>query len=185
MSAFQRHEWRYSESFAFHTIYLCVAITTTLVQSSRTHAPTMDMCRRRFAHRPPRATTFKIPVRVSIVCNLVRVLPKSCDSLLSATQQEAGSPWVGLSVVHLGDRDVPNALIFIDKYTQVPRFLRPVVDFLDGLAELCHDKRMNAYVKKQFESKERLKMIVLTDWCKHSFDGSGDDGGSCIDGRIT
>lgn len=45
---------------------------------------------------------------------------KVMRSLLSETQQEAGSPWVGLSVVHLGDRDVPNALIF-DKYTQVPR----------------------------------------------------------------
>jgi hypothetical protein len=110
---------------------------------------------------------------------------KVMRSLLSATQQEAGSPWVGLSVIHLGDRDVPNALMFIDKYTQIPRFLHPVVEFLDGLEEMCRDECIGEYVKKQFQSSERLKMIVLTDWCKHSFDGSGDDGGSCIDGRIT
>jgi hypothetical protein len=110
---------------------------------------------------------------------------KVMRSLLSATQQEAGSPWVGLSVIHLGDRDVPNALMFIDKYTQIPRFLHPVVEFLDGLDEMCQDECIGEYVKKQFQSSERLKMIVLTDWCKHSFDGSGDDGGSCIDGRIT
>jgi len=106
-------------------------------------------------------------------------------SLLSQTQSEAGTGWVGLSVVHLGDRDVPNALVFIDKYTQIPRFLNPIVSFIQGLPELCQDPIMEAYVRTQFGSMQKLKMAVLCDYFKHGFDGSGDDGGSCIDGRLT
>jgi hypothetical protein len=110
---------------------------------------------------------------------------KVMSSLLSQTQQEAGGIWVGLSVIHLGDRDVPNALIFIDKYTQIPRFLNPLVTFLQSLPELCQDRRVANYVEEQFGSLHNLKMTVLADYFKHGFDGSGDDGGSCIDGRLT
>jgi len=70
--------------------------------------------------------------------------------LLVKTQKAAGSSWVGLSVIHLGDRDVPNALVFIDKYTQIPRFLKPIADFIDGIPEICADERIDAYVKDQF-----------------------------------
>lgn len=97
--------------------------------------------------------------------------------LLSKTQKAAGASWVGLSVIHLGDRDVPNALVFIDKYTQIPRFLKPIADFVVGIPEICSDDRIEAYVKDQFGSQRNLKMSVLSDYFKHGFDGSGDDGG--------
>jgi Protein of unknown function (DUF2009) len=107
------------------------------------------------------------------------------SSLLSQTQREAGAPWVGLSVIHLGDRDVPNALVFIDKYTQIPRFLTPIVQFVHALPELCSDPVLEKYVTAEFGSIDHLKLTVLSDYFKHGFDGSGDDGGSCIDGRLT
>jgi hypothetical protein len=120
--------------------------------------------------------------------NRVQACPKVAtimSRLLSGAQKGAGAPWVGLSVVHLGDRDVPNALVFIDKYTQVPRILTPIVDFVDGVDSLFADEKVQPYVEEQFGDARSLKMKVLSDYFKHGFDGSGDDGGSCIDGRLT
>jgi len=42
---------------------------------------------------------------------------KAMHSILWRCQQRLGQ-WVGSSVIHLGDHNVPNALMFIDKYTQ-------------------------------------------------------------------
>ncbi|KAJ8606623.1 hypothetical protein CTAYLR_008377 [Chrysophaeum taylorii] len=106
--------------------------------------------------------------------------------ILSRAQRESGQPWVGLSVVHLGDRDVPNALIFIDKYTQVPRILAPVALVVDAVDFLCGDEpAVLSYVRDAFGSPRELELTILADFFKRAFDGDGDDGGSCIDGRLT
>ena len=104
--------------------------------------------------------------------------------ILSFVQSKVGS-WVGLSVVHLGDRDVPNALVFIDKYTQVPRILAPIDQCIERLHQLVEDSAFHAYVTNEWGSIHGLRMQILSDFFKHGFDGSGDDGGSCIDGRLT
>lgn len=43
------------------------------------------------------------------------------EGILSEVRGLLGSSWVGSSVIHLGDHNVPNALHFIDKYSQVSR----------------------------------------------------------------
>eukprot|EP01039_Chlorochromonas_danica_P000020 gene20-23_t len=106
------------------------------------------------------------------------------SDILQRVQSKAGA-WVGLSVVHLGDRDVPNALVFIDKYTQVPRILAPIVQCIEFLPHIAEDPAFHKYVSQEWGSIEGLRMQILSDFFKHGFDGSGDDGGSCIDGRLT
>jgi hypothetical protein len=110
---------------------------------------------------------------------------KEMDRILRKVQGKFDR-WVGLAVVHLGDRDVPNALVFIDKYTQVPNILGPISSAMERLEPMSYDDLAFAeYVKQEWTSNKGLKMQVLSDFFKHGFDGSGDDGGSCIDGRLT
>jgi len=104
---------------------------------------------------------------------------------LQAAVREVGRPWVGLSVVHLGDNDVPNALNFIDKYTQVPRIVNPIIKCVRGIDDLMAWPGITQWVDTDFGTAEDLRRGILRDFFRHGFDGSGDDGGSCIDGRLT
>eukprot|EP00884_Botryococcus_braunii_P004593 jgi/Botrbrau1/14134/Bobra.182_3s0075.1 len=114
---------------------------------------------------------------------------KAMHGILGRCQQQIGDSWVGSSVIHLGDHNVPNALMFIDKYTQVPRILNPVVLVLDALPKLCKDDKLHNYVISVFGSVEACRKAILLDFFRHAFDGGGADNffdaGSCIDGRLT
>jgi hypothetical protein len=120
---------------------------------------------------------------------------KVMHSILYAVQQktvgvDAGTNgWVGSSVIHLGDTNVPNALMFIDKYNQVSRILNPIVQavkLVDPHWECVH---AGPYLRKAYTTALEAKKTVLADFFRGAFDGSGADNffeaGSCIDGRLT
>jgi len=113
---------------------------------------------------------------------------RAMHTLLFQCQESIGH-WVGSSVIHLGDHNVPNALMFIDKYTQVSRILNPIVICIQQIDELTKDKGLHSYIQNSFGGAEKLKKEILRDFFMHAFDGSGADNffdaGSCIDGRLT
>lgn len=113
---------------------------------------------------------------------------RAMHGIINKTQKRTGS-WVGSSVVHLGDHTVPNALFFLDKYLQVPRILTPVHIVLSSLDGVARDPFVHDWICAQFISVDNLKLVILCDFFKHAFDGSGADNfydaGSCIDGRLT
>ena len=84
--------------------------------------------------------------------------------LLQATQASLGS-WVGSSVVHLGDHNVPNALTFIDKYCQVPLILNPVISVCFDLPAIAaKDKEMKRYMESAFGSVGGAIDAILVDF---------------------
>ena len=109
-------------------------------------------------------------------------------SILNRAQQKMGY-WVGSSVIHLGDHNVPNAFMFIDKYSQIYRFLLPVATVLEKLGEIVKDPGIKEFIDNGFGGVEKARKTILCDFFRHAFDGSGADNyfdaGSCIDGRLT
>mmetsp|Transcript_16251 Transcript_16251/g.35174 ORF Transcript_16251/g.35174 Transcript_16251/m.35174 type:complete len:583 (-) Transcript_16251:99-1847(-) len=110
------------------------------------------------------------------------------QKILQKVQRKVGG-WIGSSTVHLGDHNVPNALMFIDKYIQVPRFLGPLVLTLDKIVTLNQtSSALKGYIDS-FGGVKVLQKRILSDFFRHAFDGSGADNffdaGSCIDGRLT
>jgi len=80
------------------------------------------------------------------------------------------------------------ALVFIDKYTQIPRMLSPIAHCINTLEEDSNEQTavfLHNYIKAEWGSVDGVTLQILSNFFKHGFDGSGDDGGSCIDGRLT
>ena len=63
--------------------------------------------------------------------------------------------------------------MFIDKYTQVPRILKPIAQAVDRLSSLVDDAAFHEYVSAEWGSIHGLTMQILSDFFKHGFDGSG------------
>jgi hypothetical protein len=114
---------------------------------------------------------------------------RAMRNIIHRVHQRVGS-WVGSSVVHLGDRAVPNALIFVDKYNQVADILNPIDITIRRLDELLGETpSLKKWVEDVFGSSQGARMEIMADFFRHGFDGSGADNfydaGSCIDGRLT
>lgn len=143
--------------------------------------------------------------------NRVQAAPKTSrmmHAVLHRAQQSIGD-WVGSSVIHMGDHNVPNALMFIgtkkapsnlrhvlipirvftDKYSQIYRILLPICNVLGQIPSLMEKPSLRSYIEDEFGSEDNLFKEILGDFFRHAFDGSGADNffdaGSCIDGRLT
>ncbi|KAK2466002.1 hypothetical protein APHAL10511_001643 [Amanita phalloides] len=123
--------------------------------------------------------------------NRVQAAPKTSrlmQTILQKAQKSVGT-WIGSSVIHMGDHNVPNALMFIDKYTQIYRILLPICNTLSHIPKLAAVPALKSYIEDEFGSAENLYRDILCDFFRHGFDGSGADNffdaGSCIDGRLT
>jgi hypothetical protein len=118
------------------------------------------------------------------------LVARSMRSILHRMQTAIGEDWVGSSVVHLGDVNVPNALMFIDKYTKVASILGPVCTVLRRIEELYESSSVvRGWIDETYGSVDDARRLILSDLFRSGFDGSGAlnyiEAGSCTDGRLT
>lgn len=81
---------------------------------------------------------------------------RSMHNIIQRSMDRTGK-WIGSSVVHLGDHAVPNALFFLDKYTQVPRILAPVHIVIQNIDKIARDPYLHESLISQFGSIDGLK----------------------------
>jgi len=60
-------------------------------------------------------------------------------------------------------------------HPQVPQILNPVVLVIEELPKLYRDPKLAAYINATYGSCEGAQKAILTDFCRHAFDGSGAD----------
>eukprot|EP01060_Flectonema_neradi_P009272 TRINITY_DN1661_c2_g1_i1.p2 TRINITY_DN1661_c2_g1~~TRINITY_DN1661_c2_g1_i1.p2 ORF type:complete len:455 (+),score=61.36 TRINITY_DN1661_c2_g1_i1:218-1582(+) len=115
-------------------------------------------------------------------------LYSAMDDIIRTTKEQV-EVWIGSDKVHMGDNQVPNGFLFIDKYTQISRIINPILCTLDEVDTIAKDKEQLEFIQSLWSSPDKLKKVILCDFFKHAFDGSGGsndlDAGSCIDGRLT
>ena len=113
---------------------------------------------------------------------------KRMTEILKRVQRNLGG-WVGSSTIHLGDENVPNALMFIDKYLQVPRILGPIVLCIDKVGDHAKTHAGLPELLERMGGAEAVERMILGDFFRSGFDGGGASdffsSGSCIDGRLT
>jgi hypothetical protein len=101
-----------------HTIDApCRHVSSVVARRARPPVRVHSISAGRYRSRTQSRSGCAVPLDTRKGSNLVSGAPKTSrmmHAILGRAQQSIGS-WVGSAVVHLGDRDVPNALTFIGK----------------------------------------------------------------------
>ncbi|OMJ21938.1 UPF0652 protein, partial [Smittium culicis] len=82
-----------------------------------------------------------------------QTVSRAVHTILSLTQKKT-QRWIGSSVIHLGDHNVPNALMFIDKYNQVAMILNPIAKCVEYINEI------NTSTKSFLDQKTQEEAII-------------------------